>query len=66
MSVPSLVDGIGWLIKPFYYDNAASILEQRIIRMMVHLGMLKLGETTAGLTVMMTPWGMEIAVPKHL
>ncbi|WP_339319875.1 hypothetical protein [Paenibacillus sp. FSL R10-2734] len=66
VSVPSLVDGVGWLIKPFYYDNAASILEQRIIRMMVHLGMLKLGETSAGLAVMMTPWGMEIAVPKHL
>lgn len=66
VSVPSLVDGVGWLIKPFYYDNAASILEQRIIRMMVHLGMLKLGETAVGLAVMMTPWGMEIAVPKHL
>jgi hypothetical protein len=66
VSVPSLVDGVGWLIKPFYYDNAASILEQRIIRMMVHLGMLKLGETPAGLAVMMTPWGKDIAVPKHL
>ncbi|WP_339168856.1 hypothetical protein NSQ55_20415 [Paenibacillus sp. FSL H7-0943] len=66
VTVPSLVDGVGWLIKPFYYDSAASILEQRIIRMMVHLGMLKLGETSGGLAVMMTPWGIETAVPKYL
>lgn len=49
-----------------YYDDAASILEQRILRMMLHLGMLKLGEEAAGTVVMMTPWGCEAAVPKHL
>lgn len=66
VTVSSLVDAIGWLIKPFYYDDAASIIEQRILRMMLHLGMLKLGETSEGLVVMMTPWGMETAYPKHL
>jgi hypothetical protein len=66
VTVTSLVDGVGWLIKPFYYDNAASILEQRILRMMVHLGMLRIGETTDGPAVMMTPWGIETALPKYL
>lgn len=66
VTVSSLIEGVGWLIKPFYYDSADSILEQRVIRMMVHLGMLKIGETNNGLTVMMTPWGIETALPKHL
>ncbi|MEK4515266.1 hypothetical protein NSS64_08325 [Paenibacillus sp. FSL H8-0122] len=66
VTTASLSEGIGWLIKPFYYDDAASILEQRILRMMLHLGMLKLGEEAAGTVVMMTPWGCEAAVPKHL
>lgn len=66
VTVPSLVESVGWLVKPFYYDSADSILEQRIMRMMVHLGMLRVGETPEGLAVMMTPWGIETAVPKHL
>ncbi|MNF08094.1 hypothetical protein D3C80_2084210 [compost metagenome] len=32
------------LIKPYYYDDAQTILEQRIVTMMIHLGMLRLGE----------------------
>lgn len=66
VSVSSLVEGMGWLIKPFYYDDAASILEQRVLRMMLHLGMLRLGETPGGPVVMMTPWGIEAATPKRL
>ncbi|OKP82440.1 hypothetical protein A3844_12320 [Paenibacillus helianthi] len=66
VTVASLVEGLGWLVKPFYYDDAASILEQRILRMLLHLGMLRLGETPEGPAVMMTPWGMEAAVPKQL
>ncbi|MGN7761802.1 hypothetical protein [Paenibacillus sp. 22594] len=66
VTVTSLVEGLGWLVKPFYYDDAASILEQRILRMMLHLGMLRLGETPEGTAVMMTPWGLEAAVPKQL
>ncbi|WP_151734491.1 hypothetical protein [Paenibacillus tengchongensis] len=61
VTVSSLVEGLGWLVKPFYYDNAASILEQRILRMMLHLGMIRLGESSEGPVVMMTPWGMEAA-----
>ncbi len=66
VAVSSVIEGLGWLVKPFYYDDAASILEQRIIRMMLHLGMLRLGETPEGPVVMMTPWGLEAAVPKQL
>lgn len=66
VTVSSLVESVGWLVKPFYYDSAASILEQRIMRMMLNLGMLRLGETAEGLAVRMTPWGIETAVPKHL
>lgn len=66
VTAQSLSEGIGWLIKPFYYDDAASILEQRILRMMLHLGMLRLGEGHEGPVVMMTPWGSEAAVPKLL
>ncbi|OKP93660.1 hypothetical protein [Paenibacillus sp. P46E] len=66
VTVDSLVEGLGWLVKPFYYDNAASILEQRILRMLLHLGMIRLGETPQGPAVMMTPWGLEAAMPKQL
>lgn len=66
VTAASLSEGIGWLIKPFYYDDAGSILEQRILRMMLHLGMVRLGEAAGGTAVMMTPWGCEASVPKHL
>lgn len=66
VSISSLTEGIGWLIKPFYYDDAASILEQRVLRMMLHLGMIRLGETPDGPVIMMTPWGMEAATPRRL
>ncbi|SET52034.1 hypothetical protein [Paenibacillus sp. NFR01] len=65
VSVSALQEGIGWLIKPFYYDDPASILEQRVIKMMLHLGMLRIGENSDGQVVKMTPWGMEAAVPKR-
>ncbi|MEK4327658.1 hypothetical protein MKX70_17680 [Paenibacillus sp. FSL R7-0312] len=66
VTVASLSEGLGWLIKPFYYDDAGAILEQRILRMMLHLGMIRLGEGAEGPVVMMTPWGSEAAVPKLL
>lgn len=66
VTVASLVEGLGWLIKPFYYDDPASILEQRILRMMLHLGLLRMGETAEGPVVMITPWGSQAAIPKQL
>lgn len=35
-------------IKPFYYDDSPSILTNRILKMMVHLGLLKVGESASG------------------
>ncbi|WP_248925449.1 hypothetical protein [Paenibacillus hamazuiensis] len=32
------------LIRPFYYDTPESILETRIVQMMMHLGLLRIGE----------------------
>jgi len=65
-AVSSLEEALGWLIKPFYYDDAGSILEKRILRMMLHLGMLRYGETPEGPAVKMTLWGVEAADPKQL
>jgi hypothetical protein len=31
-------------IKPFYYDEPANILSNRVLKMMVHLGLLKVGQ----------------------
>ncbi|MDQ0058172.1 hypothetical protein [Paenibacillus harenae] len=48
-------------IKPYYYDGADTILEQRIIMMMVHLGLLRLGEHPEhGTVVRMTKAGRAI------
>ncbi|WP_424766051.1 hypothetical protein [Paenibacillus sp. sgz302251] len=48
-------------IKPYYYDDANAILEQRILTMMVHLGLLRLGEHPSyGAVVRMTKAGRAI------
>jgi hypothetical protein len=36
---------IPW-IKPFYYDDPANILLNRVLKMMVHLGLLKVGQAS--------------------
>jgi hypothetical protein len=36
-----------WM-KPFYYDEPANILHNRILKMMVHLGLLKVGQREDG------------------
>jgi len=52
-----LMTGRGWVaqetlcrtllpwIKPFYYDDPANILLNRVLKMMVHLGLLRVGQT---------------------
>lgn len=61
VTVESLSKVLIPLIKPFYYDNADMILEQRIIRMMVHLGLLRLGEHQEhGAVVRMTKAGRAV------
>lgn len=66
VTAASLEHAVGWLIKPFYYDDAASIFDRRIVRMMLHLGMLRLGRTEEGTVLVMTRLGRELADPKRL
>jgi len=44
VTVPSLFERVEMLIKPFFYDSPASIFEERILQMMLHLGMVRFGE----------------------
>ncbi|MCJ8011068.1 hypothetical protein MUG84_04830 [Paenibacillus sp. KQZ6P-2] len=62
ITVASLHEAIVWLIKPYYYDTAESILNERILGMMLHLGMLRIGESPEyGKVVQMTAWGQKVA-----
>ncbi|BBH20973.1 hypothetical protein Back11_23180 [Paenibacillus baekrokdamisoli] len=48
-------------IKPFYYDQPETIIEQRLIGMMMHLGILRIGEHNEQRQVIrMTPMGKSI------
>lgn len=60
-STESLFRQIGSFIQPFYYDTPETIFENRIIKMMLHLGMLRIGETADGRTLQMTAWGARLA-----
>lgn len=51
VTVESLAEVLGPLVKPFYYDRPETVLEKRIIRMLMHLGLLQLGEHDTGGTV---------------
>lgn len=48
-------------IKPFYYDEPEQIFDQRLIAMMMHLGLLRIGEHAEhGSVIRMTPIGRSI------
>ncbi|MFC4808510.1 hypothetical protein [Paenibacillus sp. GCM10023250] len=54
-------------VKPFYYDQPETILEQRLIGMMLHLGLLRLGEHAEfGQVLRMTPLGRTIVAGQSL
>ncbi|MDR0271587.1 hypothetical protein [Paenibacillus sp.] len=62
ITVASLHQAIDWLIKPYYYDTAESILNERVLKMMLHLGLLRIGESQEhGAVVQITAWGHKIA-----
>ncbi|WP_438445623.1 hypothetical protein [Gorillibacterium sp. sgz5001074] len=49
------------LIKPYYYDTPQSIFEQRLLPMLMHLGLLRIGmHETLGSVVQMTKYGSSI------
>lgn len=57
-STASLFGNLERFIKPYYYDTAESIFNERIIKMMLHLGMVKVGEdASAGPVLRMTSGG---------
>ena len=52
---------LGPLIRPFYYDTPDSILEQRIVQMMMHLGLIRIGEEERhGRVIQVTKLGSSI------
>ncbi|RKN72457.1 hypothetical protein [Paenibacillus ginsengarvi] len=62
VSVQSLGDVLCPLIKPFYYDSPESIFEQRIVRMLMHLGLVRIGEDESGRhTILFTKLGESVA-----
>jgi hypothetical protein len=55
------------LIRPFYYDTSESIFDQRILQMMMHLGLIRIGEDDeAGKTVAFTKLGESIVSGTYL
>lgn len=61
VTVNSISDALIHLIKPFYYDAADMILEKRIIQMMIHLGLLRIGHHETDIYVIqMTEQGTRL------
>jgi hypothetical protein len=61
VTVASLKTALVPLIRPFYYDTAESILEQRVLQMMMHLGLIRIGEhEESGPVVQVTKLGRSV------
>jgi hypothetical protein len=61
VTAASLGEALCPLIRPFYYDSSESIFEQRIVQMMMHLGLLRIGEDDRhGRVIQVTKLGSSI------
>jgi hypothetical protein len=61
VSAASLGEVLCPLIRPYYYDSADSILNQRILAMMMHQGLLRMGQHGEyGAVVQVTRRGAEV------
>ncbi|MBB6674123.1 hypothetical protein [Cohnella nanjingensis] len=61
VTVSSLSEILLPLIRPYYYDSERDILDRRLLAMMLHLGLLRYGETADGEAVVtMTPQGRAL------
>ncbi len=60
ITVTSLKNTLCSFIKPFYYDDAVVILEQRILQMMMHLGLIRLGESDSEKVIQITKLGTSL------
>ncbi|WP_379930475.1 hypothetical protein [Marinicrinis sediminis] len=62
VSVHSLKQILLPYVKPFYYDTPERIIDQRIIQMLMHLGMLRIGEDPEyGMVIRRTAISQQIA-----
>lgn len=58
VTVESLHQILQPLIKPYYYDTQRDVLERRVLTMLMHLGIIRWGETAGGDNVIrITPQG---------
>ncbi|ASS65141.1 MULTISPECIES: hypothetical protein [unclassified Paenibacillus] len=54
-------------IKPYYYDTADAVMDKRILMMLLHLGMLRIGEDEKlGTVVKMTKLGSAVVAGVHV
>lgn len=61
VTVASLAGVLVPLIKPYYYDTPQSVLEQRILPMLMHLGLLRIGmDEHYGSVIQMSAYGSSI------
>lgn len=61
VTLDSLKSALLPLVRPFYYDSAESVLEQRILQMMMHLGLIRIGETEEdGTVIQMSKLGTSV------
>ncbi|WP_090821785.1 hypothetical protein [Paenibacillus sp. yr247] len=61
VTMASLGDVLCKLVKPFYYDSSESIVEQRILQMMMHLGLIRIGEDQEnGTVIQVTKLGTKV------
>ncbi|WP_307555573.1 hypothetical protein [Paenibacillus sp. V4I5] len=61
VTMASLGEVLCKLVKPFYYDSSESIVEQRILQMMMHLGLIRIGEDQEnGTVIQVTKLGTKV------
>lgn len=61
VTMASLSEVLCKLVKPFYYDSSESIVEQRILQMMMHLGLIRIGEDQEnGAVIQVTKLGTKV------
>lgn len=55
------------LIKPFYYDSSESIYEQRFLQMLMHLGLIRIGEDEQwGKVIMLSKLGQSVILGTYV
>lgn len=60
-TMDSLSNVLSRLIKPYYYDTSESIMESRVLNMLMHLGCVRIGEDErVGKVIQMTKLGSSI------